>query len=352
MPSDLIAEAEAPPAPRTLEQALDPKWLTHALKPVTGGATITEVETVEVLRTMATKVRFVARWAGGQAALCLKAFLDVDEQTSKGGATTITEADFYGELAPKIDVRVPDCVVRIIDRPGLQGVIIMRDLIVDGARFCTALEPFTADEAAASLEQIARLHARADLLAETPWIGRRIGEFVRNNYVPQPALQALLDGPRGDDLDPKVRDAGRLLAGLKALAEADEPLPQTIVHGDCHAGNIFRTAEGPGLIDWQIVQRGGWALDVAYHVSAVLPVELAAAEEQRLLRHYLDFARSRGAVVPDFDEAWRQYRAGVVYGYYLWAITRRVDPAITNLFVDRLGKAVARHESYRLLGVQ
>jgi hypothetical protein len=41
----------------------------------------------------------------------------------------------------------------------------------------------------------------------------------------------------------------------------------------------------------------------------------------------------------------------VVYGYYLWAITRRVEPAITNVFVNRLGNAVARHESYRLLGL-
>jgi hypothetical protein len=41
----------------------------------------------------------------------------------------------------------------------------------------------------------------------------------------------------------------------------------------------------------------------------------------------------------------------VVYGYFLWAITRRVEPAIINVFVNRLGSAVTRHESYRLLGV-
>jgi hypothetical protein len=41
----------------------------------------------------------------------------------------------------------------------------------------------------------------------------------------------------------------------------------------------------------------------------------------------------------------------VVYGYYLWSITRRVEPAIINVFVGRLGASVTRHESYRLLGV-
>jgi aminoglycoside phosphotransferase (APT) family kinase protein len=34
--------------------------------------------------------------------------------------------------------------------------------------------------------------------------------------------------------------------------------PQYFIHGDCHAGNIYRMAEGTGLIDWQLLQRGGW----------------------------------------------------------------------------------------------
>lgn len=349
MPAD--ATLTAPPAPRTRTAALDPAWLTYALQPITGGARITEVETVEVIRTMATKVRFRATWAGGSAALCLKAFLDVDEATSKGGAVTITEADFYTELAPQLSVRVPECVATTTARAEQQGVIIMRDLIASGARFCSALEPFTADETAASLEQVARLHARGDLLSSTPWVGRRIGEFARANHVPQPALQDLLDGPRGEGLTRTVRDSGRLIEALKALAAYDAALPQTLVHGDCHAGNIFRTADGPGLIDWQLVQSGGWALDVAYHVAATLPVEIAEAEERRLLAHYLDVARGLGAAVPEPEAAWTQYRTSAIYGYYLWAITRRVEPTITNTFVQRLGQAVTRHDSHRLLGV-
>jgi hypothetical protein len=227
----------------------------------------------------------------------------------------------------------------------------MRDLIVDGARFCTALEPFSADQAAASLEQIARLHTRREVLKSEPWIDRRIASLAEATYVPQPMLQELLDGPRGVNLSARTKDAGRLIAGMKALAARDADLPQTLVHGDCHAGNIFQTADGPGLIDWQLLQSGGWALDVAYHIAAVLPVELAEQEEWNLLRHYLDFARGLGNEVPDFEPAQAQYRQAPVYGYYLWAITRRVDPPIINVFVDRLGKSVTRHDSFRLLGL-
>jgi hypothetical protein len=105
------------------------------------------------------------------------------------------------------------------------------------------------------------------------------------------------------------------------------------------------------LIDWQVLQRGGWAIDVAYHLCAVLPVELAEQEERRLLNHYLEMARGFGLTLPDDEAAWLQYRESVMYGYYMWGITRRVDPPIIVQFTDRLGRAVMRHESHALLGV-
>ena len=339
--------------PRTLSEALDKAWLTQALEPVSGGVAIESVEVVEVIKTMATKVRFAVRFAGAgeSRGFCLKGFLDVDAATSKGGATTVREADFYGQLAPLISVRTPTCVSSIIDREDQQGVIIMRDLIKDGARFCTALEAFTVDQAAQSLEQIARLHVRGALLERFPWIDNRIAQLAQAQYVPQPLLQELLDGPRGVGLPARTRDAAVLITGMKALARQDAGQRQTLVHGDAHAGNIYRTAEGPGLIDWQLLQKGSWALDVPYHICAVLEAADAEREERRLLSHYLEAVRALGGDAPDPEVAWMQYRASIVYGFYLWSITRRVDPAITNVFVQRLGKAVTRHDSYRLLGV-
>ena len=340
--------------PRKLEQALDPKWLSQALAPVTGRAPIRSVETIEVIRTVATKVRFTVAFdgaKGGKEAYCLKGLLDVDESMARGGAVTVLESDFYGKLAAQLPVRVPECIARVIDREAQIAIFIMRDLIAQGARFCSALEPFNPDQASQSLEQLARLHTGAVKLDDYPWIGRRVAQFARGEIIPQAALQQLLDGPRGETLPARTKDAGLLMQAMKALATQDERLPSVLVHGDSHAGNIFRTEDGPGLIDWQVLQRGGWALDVAYHIAAVLPVEIAVANERALLKHYLDTVRRLGGAVPAEDEAWAQYRTSVVYGYYLWAITRRVDPAITHVFVARLGASVTRHESYRLLGV-
>lgn len=345
--AEFTTNAVATTAPTTRAEAMDPAWLTQALAPLTEGSRITEVEVVEVIRTVATKIRFKVRWSDGEASLCLKAFLDMERPSAQG----TVEADFYAQLAPHLDVRVPPCVATVADRESGQGIVIMRDLIAEGATFCSALDPFSVDQAAASLEQLARLHASAALLERAPWVTPKVAALVSWNIVSPEKLQELLHGSRGRNLDARTRDAGRLTAAMNALAEADAAQPATLVHGDFHAGNSYRTKDGPGLIDWQVIQRGGWALDVAYHLGAALPVETAEAHEWALLDHYLDQARRLGASVPDAETARTQYRTAMVYGFYMWAITTRVDPAIIEVFNDRLGKAVMRLGSYDVLSV-
>lgn len=347
------AEASFTQVPKTLAEALDPAWLTRALAPVSGGARVEQVEQVELIKTVATKVRFTARFAGSDRpeAFCLKGLLDVDEMTARGGSTCVLEADFYDKVAPTLTVQAPERVATVVDRENQQSVLIMRDLIAAGGRFCSALEAFTADQAADSLAQIARLHQGSAFLDGAPWIKPRAAELARMTYLTPDMLQELLDGRRGDNLTPEVRNASRLITAMRALADRDQQRPQFLVHGDSHAGNIFRTAEGSGLIDWQLLQRGGWALDVAYHLCAVLPVELAEQEERRLMGEYLGWMKAAGFDMPEEEQAWEQYREAVIYGYYLWAITRRVDPPIIVQFTDRLGRAVMRHDSHKLLGV-
>lgn len=341
--------------PFTLKQALDPEWLGEALAPVSGGAAIESISVVETLRTMATKVRFAVRFKGDPEphGFCLKGFLDMEQGLAKGDPSRTYEPDFYRFIAPKISTRTPTCVAQIVDREEMQGVIIMRDLIVDGARFCSALEAFSTDQAARSLEQIAKLHKEAHLLKELPWVARRVAKLGEAKYVTPVMMQELLDGPRGVGLPDHIKNADTLVAAMRALAVEDEKRPATIVHGDVHAGNIYEARDGIGIIDWQVIQKAGWALDVAYHINAVLAVDVATNAERDLLGHYLDTARGLGCEVPaSFDEAWAQYREALVYGYFLWAMTRRVDPEITNVFVNRLGSAVHRHDSFRLLAVQ
>jgi hypothetical protein len=339
--------------PNTVAEALDPAWLSQALAGVSGGRAVTAVEQVEYIKTMATKVRFTVTFDGSDEplALCIKGLLDIDEGNASLGSTCVAEADFYCSIAPYVNVRVPECLVAVIDRDAQQAAIIMRDLIVDGATFCSALDIFTADDAASSLSQLAALHARSDLLADADWIGPRSGQIAHTPTFSGAMIQTLMDDPRGANLSAEVRNGDNILAAMRQFADLSDTRPQFILHGDSHAGNIYRTAQGLGIIDWQVIQRGSWALDVAYHINAVLPVEIAEAEERRLLGDYLARMRAAGMDMPGDEQAWTQYREAVAYGLFMWAITRRVDPPVIHRFTDRLGKAAMRHDTFRLLGV-
>jgi aminoglycoside phosphotransferase (APT) family kinase protein len=343
------------PAPVTVDGVLSPQWLSEALSDQFPGVEVTGSEVTETLRTVATKVRFAidcAPTSGSRppAALCVKGYFDRAEQGYGAGQT---EGQFYRHLAPHLPVRTPPCVYVGSDPDTEHTLILMRDLKAEGATFLTALTPYSVDQAASTLDQLALLHAshwNDPELITIPWLESRIAKIP--DSFPIEVLQSQLDGRRGDPLAASVRDASRLDAAMRKLSTPDIGSPICIVHGDVHAGNVYITAEGStGLIDWQIVHRGCWAADVAYHIAASLSVDERERSEAELLRHYLGRLQANGVEAPDWDEAWSSYRRYLAYGYYLWGITRFVDEEITVEFVKRLGSAVAQHKSFEELGV-
>lgn len=340
-----------PRIPLDLDEALDPEWLQGALAPISGGSAVDWVGDVVKLETVAAKVRFAVRFAGDTRThrFCLKAFLS-PETSRRAGATAVREALFYLRIAPHLSMRVPRATT-VIDYDENRAVLIMEDLLDAGARFCSALEPFTPELTAQSLDQIARLHAATSLINDNDWIPLRLAYLSTDPHFTAPQLQELMDGPRCAKLSSRSSDAALLLKGMKALTARFADRPKAILHGDCHVGNFYLTGDGPGMTDWQLIQQGHWAQDVAYHIAAVLPVDVAEREERGLVDHYLDRLRVHGGVIPDPAQAWEDYRAAQIYGYYHWAITRFVEPAIINILMERLGAGVERHDTYTLLGL-
>lgn len=336
--------------PASVEEALDAAWLTEALAEVSGGAMVVDVEVVELIKTTATKVRVKLRFADDAErthAFCIKSMFNPDG--TAGGRTDVREASFYRDIAPRITTSTPGVPAAAIAADGLSAVLIMNDMIDQGVRFCSALQPFTADDAALSLEQIARLHAGSGLLDEIEWIPYRAASFI-DRFTPD-LIRTLSSDGRAVSLRPETFDADRLFAAMRALRALAATRPATLQHGDCHAGNFYRAADGFGVTDWQLIQRGHWAQDVAYHVAAVLPVGIAEREERRLLDHYLEAVTRFGGMAPDREQAWSDYRAAQIYGLFMWAITRSGGPELIRTFVERLGAAAERHDSMVLLGV-
>jgi hypothetical protein len=347
-------EMDFDPAPRQLEKVIDPIWLSTMLSKRWPETKVLSVTVVETLITQATKVRLSLELDGEHENIpkhiCIKGILN---DTGAPGTASLVETRFYKDFASRLPLRVPRCIYAEFNDAGDNGIIVMEDEIEAGSTFLTALTPFTPDEVRHSLEQLALLHAAAwqdKPLFTHAGIPRFLDQISEKPIMPIEALQKLLNSAKGDPLPSRVKDAARLQQGLEMYARQVRERPSCLVHGDAHAGNIYRKDEHYGLVDWQILQKGEWAQDVAYHIAAVLSPEDRRQHERGLLDHYRMRLKALGGPELDTEDAWTRYRAAMIYGYYLWTITQKVEPAITNEFSRRLGLAVNELKSFGAIG--
>jgi hypothetical protein len=260
----------------------------------------------------------------------------------------VPEALFYQHLVGSAGVRTLESFYADVDPTTLHGVVITEDVAARGATFLDALSPYTADQVAQSLEQFAILHGRTWGSGRTdePWLAPRLEMTMKVRGLRE--ISGNFDGPIGCKVPEEVRDPERLLESIRQLAGLlDAAVPRCLLHGDAHIGNLFLDAAGrPCLLDWQLVQRGPWYVDVGYHIGCTLNPEARRGTETDLLAHYLDRLGGEGVEVPSLDVAMESVRRGLLYGFFLWAITLKVAPPITTVMLERLGTAVADHEAY------
>jgi aminoglycoside phosphotransferase (APT) family kinase protein len=330
--------------PSTHEELLNPEWLYAALDDIGDDETIVGVERTGTSKTRAEKLRFAVTIEGPDGRrtghYCAKAHFD-------GSAGGISEAQFYRDLAPRLDVRMPRVHYVAID--GEAAIIVMEDVVAAGGEFMSPHHPLTVETAHSTLSQLARLHGSTWGLSSVPamdWLGHGLDRFGR--YEAE-TLQGLLDDGRAEGFAPELCDAANLVA---ALREQSTHSVTCVLHGDTHTGNVYLDAQGRGCwFDWEVTQTGHWSQDVAYHLSTAISIDDRRAHERDLLQHYLDELAAHGAPAPAFEEAWDLYRRSFSYGYLLWVITqiRGRDEVLAHM--PRIAAAMTDHQTYQLLGV-
>jgi hypothetical protein len=346
------------PVPDSLEQALSPQWLTAALQQRFPGVEISAVIPGPVVDRISTNARFAIECTNGvpdglAPALCVKGYFnEIGRAARYIGAP---EAYFYRDLAVATGVHTLRSVYADIDPPTGHGVVITEDVVSQGGTFLDGNSPYTPDQTAHTLAEFARLHATtwADpRFADAQWLAPRLGRVldVWGLSSTIDIISANFEGPNGQRMPDEIRDAHRLVEayrGLIALTAADTTTkPWCVIHGDAHVGNLFLGADQiPSLVDWQLVQRGMWYLDVGYHIASTLTVSERRHAERDLLRHYLDALASHGVTPPPWDQAWRAIAVGMAHGFFLWGITTKQPPAVIAILLHRLGTAVADHDA-------
>ncbi len=331
------------PVPDTLDQALSAEWLTAALQPPFPGIEVTAVMPGPVVDRISTNARFSIESADGLSLnLCVKGYFnDIGRQARYIGAP---EAGFYRDLAAATGVRTLRSVYSDIDPATQHGVVITEDVAAQGATFLDGNSPYTPDQTAETLNEFARLHAATwsdPRYADVRWLDPRLGRVLEVWGEPTTVdiIDRNLNGANGKGVPEEVRHAQRLVDTYRTLAPSGE---WCVIHGDAHVGNLVLDKHGTAsLVDWQLVQRGMWYLDVGYHIASTLTVDERRRNERDLLRHYLDALASHGVTPPQWEDAWHAIADGMLHGFFLWGITTKVEPAIIVTLLTRMGTAVA-----------
>jgi hypothetical protein len=342
----------AVPIPLTLDEALTPEWLTAALATRHPGIEVTGVEPGPVISRVATNARFRIECAGGvpeglSPDLCIKGYFTEYGRPYRHAG--VPEAAFYAEVLGLTDMKTLRCVYADHDTETFDSVVITEDVVVEGAEFLDARSAYTPDQCAQSLEELAALHAgtwMAPRAAAVPSLDSRLELYVANRGKAE--ISSNFESEIGAGVPDAVRDVDALYDAYSQLGrQIPTEEPWCVIHGDAHVGNVFLNADGrPSFVDWQLVQRAPWYLDVGYHMSSAITVEDRRAHERDLVRHYLGHLAALGGDAPSEDEAWRLLPRGMVHGFYLWAITVRVLPEITTMLNERLGTAVDDHDGF------
>lgn len=305
---------------------ITPAWMTAALGPRFPGAEVGAVSLV--LRDDGTNRRArlqLSYSAGaGPATVFAKA---VDPAHAE--LVALTSGLFHeprlfssGVVLP---LHHPEVYAAVFDEAASNFLLIMEDVVARGADPRDSTRPLTIDQAASGVRGLASLHSEywGDRLTSNPALG-----WVEP-FVPFAGLElAPLDiafERLGDTVPAEITSLSgadlftdiwaRYIATLTKSA-------QTLLHGDPHIGNTYLLPGGDvGFLDWQMVRRGNFSLDLGYFLQGALTIDDRRRAERDLVEEYRDSLTLPADEMPSADEIWLRYRASVAHGLAIWIAT-------------------------------
>jgi Ecdysteroid kinase-like family len=298
-------------------------WLAKKLAGRVPGAAVLSATEAGGTTGTTDRRRMVVEWndAGTLAGLPKNVFIKSTPLTAKNrlmvGALdmAVNEVRFYNQAAGALEGIVPR-VWFAHAGIGARFLILLDDIVAGGARPYALADRCDIAHARGLIDTFAALHSQfwtsprfdRDLTWVRKW-SRRPGYRVLKQFYARGRAGALkLDRP---EVTTAVREVAAVLDRYPDDYYREfETGPLTLLHGDSHLGNTYRTADGrSGLLDWQVVWQGPGLREVSYWVTTGLEPDLRRAHERELLERYLEGLRAGGvSEVPDFDAAFQRYR--------------------------------------------
>jgi hypothetical protein len=347
------------PLPITFEE-ITAEWLTAALRQKAPGVTVRKSAIVDMVRGTTTKIRIrleldeAGKQAGIPELVILKGGFEPHSREVGMNQMFQREVRAYRDVFPVMPLPTPTCYFADYDPERQQGIILMEDLVQRGVTFCHATKPQSFEQVARRLTHLAQFHAKSwnspELAPRGKW-----GELVAffpvmrpffDHYATPEIWQSFVNSPRGAASSVRFHDPKWLVESWDRMTRYAQQLPQCVLHGDVHLGNLYIYPDGtPGFFD-SLASTGPGMLEVSYHVSASIDSADRPHWERALVQVYLDELARSGVEPPSFDEAMHHYAVLLLYGYFIWMTTeanRQTEP-VNAANVARVSAAMLEHD--------
>ncbi len=375
-----LAERVRPPAVRTAADVpvsgrrVTAEWLTAVLCRDVPGAEVSSFTVTGGSRGTSERVGLrvvyndAGRVAGLPTAVFTKATAGFAQRMLLGGADVISgERHFFLGLRQRVDIEAPQGYWAAVDPASWRSITVLEDIAVTkGATFLAPTTGFTKGEIVDLVQNLGRLHGPlwGDPAIATLKTPRQYSEntdafldFRKRAAVGMQRSREVMPPPLLGEAD-RLHDA--TIRSMQLSTDSPNGTARTLLHGDCHAGQTYRTAAGAmGLCDWQGLLQGNWAFDVAYLINTGCEPDDRKAWLDDLLDAYLDALAGAGGPRLAASEALLTYRQHAFWPYTAWAFTigravyqPKMQPVETCLtLMRRTAAAIHELDAFEAVGV-
>lgn len=245
-----------------------------------------------------------------------------EDETSRSTAAMFglyaKEVTFYRDIAPLLDVRVPQVHFSGLAEDGGDFILLFEDL--GPCRGGNQIAGCDLADAEAGIRQGAAIHApswRNRAILDADWLVTKpeVSAQIRALY---PQAQAIWRERYADTLEPEFMQLCEAVAEQNASVFIDAPpAPISLVHGDFRLDNMLFDIKGGAepiaVLDWQTVTIGNPMTDIGYFLGCGIGDELRSQHEDRLIDLWLSEMAARGVKL-DRGEIWDDYRRGALHG--------------------------------------
>ena len=266
-----------------------------------------------------------------------------------------TEIGFYCQLAGQLPVKRVRCLAAS-QQLGIGSTLVLEDVCEQRAVAGQVGAVLTLSQTYCVIEQLAKLHAQFWQRAHLhPWLKRSVRRLEDNlgSVLAAPLMRRALT-LAGQNVPASLHKPALAYASeRRAIMALLHDAPLTLVHHDCHTGNLFwHNAQQVGFLDWQLVRLGEGVGDVAYLLATALEPALRCQHETALLNHYRRCLAALGIALP-IEHLMLRYRLHLSYALEAMLVTLAVGGMMAkqhNLtLIHRAALAVQQQQAYEAL---